>query len=58
VRWIMLGLLAAARGCYFMTEQPRSSLMPLIPYFRFAALVLRPIHWDQVSLRGPQISAK
>ncbi|CAL1129160.1 unnamed protein product [Cladocopium goreaui] len=34
VRWIILGLIAAARGVYFVTEQPRSSLMPLIAYFR------------------------
>ena len=46
----MLGLLAAARAVMWLTEQPRSSLMEGCPYFRYAALALRPICWDSVSL--------
>ena len=53
-RWILLGLLAAARSCQFLTEQPRSSLMPLMAYVRFAALVIRPMRWSMASLWGAQ----
>lgn len=53
-RWVLLGLLAAARCCQFLTEQPRSSLMPLMAYVRFAALVIRPMCWSMVSLWGAQ----
>ena len=54
MRWIILGLIAAARGVYFVTEQPRSSLMPLIAYFRYAALVVRPLNWTTSSLSESQ----
>ena len=53
-RWILLGLLAAARSCQFLTEQPRSSLMPLMAYVWFAALVIRPMRWSMASLWGAQ----
>ncbi|CAL1161035.1 unnamed protein product [Cladocopium goreaui] len=48
-RWIMLGLLAASRAVQWLTEQPRSSVMMLCPYVRYAALALRPLCWKVVS---------
>lgn len=49
-RWILLGLVATARNCWFVTEQPRSSLMPYYAYVRFMAMILRPLPWRLVSL--------
>lgn len=51
-RWVLLGLIASARGCGFLCEQPRSSLMASFAYFRHFALAVRPMFWDQVSLSG------
>ena len=53
-RWILLGLIAIARGCSWLTEQPRSSLMPFLAYFKFAALAIRPSPWESVSLPAAQ----
>ena len=49
-RWVLLGLLAVARGVQWGSEQPGSSLMPLMPYIRFAALSVNPIGWFSVKL--------
>jgi len=49
-------MLAAARSVLWITEQPRNSLMPLCPYFRFAALALEPGFWGDVALPGTQLS--
>ena len=53
-RWLLLGLLALARGCQFITEQPSSSLMTICSYVRFLALIIRPHFWDHVRLPGAQ----
>ena len=53
-RWILLGLIAAARGVFWITEQPRSSLMPALIYMKYAALVLRPTTWNTVTLWDTQ----
>lgn len=47
-RWVLLGLIAAVRSVLWITEQPRSSLMTLCPYVRYAALALYPASWDDV----------
>lgn len=47
-RWILLGLLAIARGCKFITEQPSSSLMTGWIYVKYLALIIRPIFWGNV----------
>ena len=54
VRWILLGLLATARGVQFLTEQPGSSLMPMLCYFQFVAMIIRPVTWNSVKLLDAQ----
>ena len=49
-RWVLLGLVAAARKVLFVTEQPRSSLMAYYAYVRYMALTIRPLCWQFVSL--------
>lgn len=49
-RLVLLGLIALARLCHFVYEQPSSSLMPLLPYFQFLALIIRPLAWNTVHL--------
>ena len=49
-RWVLLGLVAAARKVLFVTEQPRSSLMAYYAYVRYMALSIRPLCWQFVSL--------
>lgn len=46
-RWILLGMIAIARGCRWVTEQPQSSLMTACAYIRYVALVIRPIFWGE-----------
>lgn len=48
-RWVLLGMIALARGVLFVTEQPRSSLMPMMAYFKYLALVVRPIAWNSTT---------
>lgn len=49
-RWVLLGLLATVRKCWFLTEQPRSSLMPYFAYIKYMALKIAPIRWGSISL--------
>lgn len=51
-RWIILGLVATARKVWFLTEQPRSSLMPFYAYVRYMALIIRPLRWGLAYLSG------
>ena len=53
-RWVLLGLLSAARDVCFITEQPQSSLMPHFPYFRYMAMVVKPLPWKTTSLWEPK----
>ena len=51
---VSMGLLAISRGVEWMTEQPGSSLMPLVPYIRYVALAIDPVFWGDVKLSMPQ----
>ena len=53
-RWILLGMIAVARGCRCVTEQPQSSLMTACACIRYVALVIRPIFWGEGRLPGSQ----
>ena len=52
VRWIILGLIACARNVRFITEQPASSVMLACGYFRYMALIIRPLKWIVANLQG------
>ena len=53
-RFFILALVAICRGCELLVEQPGSSLMIHCPYVQFLALVIQPLRWAFVRLRGSQ----
>ena len=43
-------MVALARGCEMVGEQPGSSVMPDYPYLKFMAVAIDPIPWGRVRL--------
>ena len=49
-RFVLLCLIAIARGAQVIWEQPSSSLMLDFPYLKFMAVVIDPVRWGKVRL--------
>ena len=49
-RFIILAMIAIARLCELIGEQPGSSLMPDFPYLKFMAVAIDPIPWGRIRL--------
>ena len=49
-RFVILSLIAVARGLEILWEQPSGSLMPEFPYLKFMAIVIDPVLWGKVRL--------
>ena len=49
-RFVILSLIAVARGLEILWEQPSGSLMPEFPYLKFMAIVIDTVLWGKVRL--------
>lgn len=54
-RFVLLSMVAIARGCQIVWEQPGSSLMLEFPYLKFMAIMIQPVLWNVTRLSLPQL---